>query len=454
MSVRHIVAGGLLGLFLFPVGGVYGQNPDLLLRVQAPTVELTTDSEFTAAVLLDSAVDNIQGWSLGVAHDPAVLELLGAEAGATTSTIKNGGEPDFLVINTEPNVGSGVTMAVVIALTLPITLDAGQDYELLRMSYRVVADPAQEDPCVPVEGSLAFSSALGDPAVATVVTVAGSTETPTIQDATVTVRCPGTLEFTRCEGDTENVYLEWIFGGAPTWDFLFIYRDGELLDSLSPDATSYTDEGLAPGDYQYTLLTFIVDDPTNPALIFGFCTATVIPVTIESVEPQSGYLLGGTEITVTGTAFTTAETTTLTFFDGESELPVELLEIVSETELRAATPESPRLGFWSLRLENERGVAEFSDAFEYGFIRGEANLDGTMDLSDGLFILGFLFLGETPPPCRDAADTNDDGLVDISDGIRVLAFLFLGDAPPPPPYPEAGQDPTEDDLGCLDDAGV
>jgi hypothetical protein len=319
------------------------------------------------------------------------------------------------------------------------------------MSYRVVADPTLVDPCVPIQGTIAFSNALGDPPVSTVVTVSGSTRTPTTVDAPLTVRCPGTLEISRCEGDTENVYLEWELGGTPGWDFLFLYRDGTLLATLASDATSYTDEDLEPGDYVYTLVTFVVDDPAEPQLVFTYCTGTVIPVTITSIEPSMGYWIGGDTVTVRGTAFTSAETTTLSFFDGEQTLPLQVTEIVSPEELRAVTPESPRLGRYGLRIQNERGSAELPDSFEYGFVRAEANADGKVDISDGIFILDFFYLGNAVPRCMDAVDTTDDGIHDISDAIRIFSFLFLGGAPPPAPFAGPGRDTTPDAFGCLEE---
>jgi hypothetical protein len=51
-------------------------------------------------------------------------------------------------------------------------------------------------------------------------------------------------------------------------------------------------------------------------------------------------------------------------------------------------------------------------------------------------------------PCLDAGDGNDDGTLDITDAIFILAHLFLGGPAPPRPYPEPGDDPTPDALGC------
>jgi len=164
-----------------------------------------------------------------------------------------------------------------------------------------------------------------------------------------------------------------------------------------------------------------------------------------------GNWIGGDTVTVRGTAFTTKEQTTLVFFDADRTLPLEVLEVVSENELQATTPEAPRIGLFSLRIENERGSAERAYAFEYGFVRGDADADGRINITDGVFILNFLFLGDIGPPCMDAADATDEANVNISDSIRLFSFLFLGADPPPAPYPGPGADPTTNDsLGCLD----
>lgn len=83
------------------------------------------------------------------------------------------------------------------------------------------------------------------------------------------------------------------------------------------------------------------------------------------------------------------------------------------------------------------------------FLRGEANSDGTRDISDASFILGYLFLGGTPPGCLDSADVNDDGTLDISDPVTLLGHLFTGTSPVlPAPFETCGGDPTPDNLGC------
>ncbi|MEM7231619.1 MAG: LamG domain-containing protein [Planctomycetota bacterium] len=83
------------------------------------------------------------------------------------------------------------------------------------------------------------------------------------------------------------------------------------------------------------------------------------------------------------------------------------------------------------------------------FIRGDGDASGAINITDGIFILNFLFLGGPDPLCADSADADDSGSINITDGIFVLNFLFLGGPNPPAPYPDCGLDSEEDDgLTC------
>lgn len=85
------------------------------------------------------------------------------------------------------------------------------------------------------------------------------------------------------------------------------------------------------------------------------------------------------------------------------------------------------------------------------FVRGDANIDGAIDVSDALTQLASLFVPGTPAlPCADAADTNDDGQTDVSDVIATLSYLFVPGSPPPPAPDACGIDPTADPLLCTD----
>ena len=79
------------------------------------------------------------------------------------------------------------------------------------------------------------------------------------------------------------------------------------------------------------------------------------------------------------------------------------------------------------------------------FVRGDANADGQINITDGVFILDFLFGGATVP-CREAANAGGGDDLNISDGIFLLQFLFSSGSPPPAPYPDCGS--TGGDVDC------
>jgi hypothetical protein len=91
------------------------------------------------------------------------------------------------------------------------------------------------------------------------------------------------------------------------------------------------------------------------------------------------------------------------------------------------------------------------DAGDLEFLRGDANTDGTLSISDGLAIRRFLFNGDRPPTCLDSADANDDGQINVTDYIMILNHLFLGGPPLPEPFETIGFDPTTDDrIHCAE----
>jgi hypothetical protein len=84
------------------------------------------------------------------------------------------------------------------------------------------------------------------------------------------------------------------------------------------------------------------------------------------------------------------------------------------------------------------------------YVRGDCNNDGVLDISDVVSNLAYQFGHQNAMDrlCTDAADVNDDGDIDIADVIYSLGYLFAQGPPPPAPFPVAGEDPTEDGLGC------
>jgi hypothetical protein len=84
------------------------------------------------------------------------------------------------------------------------------------------------------------------------------------------------------------------------------------------------------------------------------------------------------------------------------------------------------------------------------FRHGDCNQDGSTNLTDGIFLLNFLFLGGTEPGCPAACNNNGSGSLNITTAVFIFNFLFLGGPAPPDPRVDCGFSTAGGDvaLGC------
>ncbi len=85
------------------------------------------------------------------------------------------------------------------------------------------------------------------------------------------------------------------------------------------------------------------------------------------------------------------------------------------------------------------------------FVRGDANRDDSVDVSDAVSLLNWLFAGTAAAPgCLAAANVNDDSTVDFTDAIYLLTHIFLGGPAPRAPFPGCGASelPADEQVGC------
>jgi hypothetical protein len=94
---------------------------------------------------------------------------------------------------------------------------------------------------------------------------------------------------------------------------------------------------------------------------------------------------------------------------------------------------------------NQNGVPDACE--QTTFLRGDADANGSVNITDAVRILNVLFLGLGSIACDDTADADDNGSANITDAIRILNVLFLGiGVIPSPGFEACGPDPTEDAL--------
>jgi len=74
-------------------------------------------------------------------------------------------------------------------------------------------------------------------------------------------------------------------------------------------------------------------------------------------------------------------------------------------------------------------------------MRGDANVDGGVDITHPIVLVGHLFSGAPQPPWLDAADADDSGSVELPDVLVLLTYLYQGAQPLPAPGPPAWFDP-------------
>jgi hypothetical protein len=69
-------------------------------------------------------------------------------------------------------------------------------------------------------------------------------------------------------------------------------------------------------------------------------------------------------------------------------------------------------------------------AFTTGYLRGDANGDGLINVVDVVYLINYLFISGPAPNPLEAGDCNCDGNVDVSDVVYLINYLFIGGPSP------------------------
>jgi len=269
------------------------------------------------------------------------------------------------------------------------------------------------------------------------------------------------LEITTSGGEpfaTSGVMID-LEGKAPAdVFFLIVSRGGIVLEPTPLTEFSTTDVlgwkvtgiPIPPGTNEIEVLGLSSrGDIVDRDLIEVTSTSDWAPPGIVDVDPDT--VLPGDPFVIQGEELHDG---VRVFFDGGIEAAGVTYRSATDPErITARVPAELLPGLTTLVIRNADGQESEPWPFTVAepgslFVRGDANLDYRIDISDGLKVLLHLFAGE-PVTCLDALDTNDSGSLEITDAILLLDHLFRGGATPSEPHPFAGEDPTSGDaLDC------
>jgi Bacterial Ig-like domain (group 3)/IPT/TIG domain/Beta-propeller repeat/Dockerin type I domain len=229
---------------------------------------------------------------------------------------------------------------------------------------------------------------------------------------------------------TATVVPNVVAGTIPTGTVQF--KDGAAFlyspGTLSSGAASITVSNLVPGTHSITAeYSGDADNaPNTSAPLVQTVTGSGSPVTITNISPRTGPVGGGTNVTITGTAFRGSGMAFATVtFGGVSATNV---TVVSSTTITATTP-AHAAGTVDVSVMNSDGQSGvLASGFTFQTVpNGDANGDGQVTVSDVFYLINHLFASG---PAAIAGDANGDGIVTVADVFYLINYLFAGGPPP------------------------
>jgi hypothetical protein len=377
--------------------------------------------------------DPVHAFSLSLAYDPSVLTLKQiTDEGTATAEV----QAEFF----QPTIDNANGIAV-----LGVILSYGDPYSNLQFgpspdTARRVAvlnfDIAAGAP--PGDYPIELIDGIGSPSVSNVFSTAGTTILPILQDGTVTVNNENVFRLDTASAIPGGQVAVHAYAKHPAtlqgYSIAFLF-DKAVLTYVSATCLG-TDAALSvrPNTIEVFQPKIKLDfSSTLARLTVGAVTDFVPPFTAHEIpaSPTSFQSLAKFTFDVADDPALLGTGTDLVFHNGGVTDGNNTLIIESESYMPAF--EDGRVNFISAPT----------------FRRGYVNIDGRLDISDGIVMLGYLFLGGTWPECMDAADVNDDNRADLSDAISLFNYLFGGGLAPRTPFEICGPDPTPSTLGCV-----
>lgn len=438
--------------FIPPGGGPGGggstggpPNPDYVLSV-GNGIGFNGDVVATQVTLdiAAAATEEVLGWSFSVCHDPALVTItdaqLGVDAlsGGQSPTNPNGGIGGFGTVDLLPDgVASGVIRDIFGVNTLP----AGTGYVLLDIDYTVIGQSgiADLDFCTPATAGAVTRNEVMFPS--------GNTATATTQSGEITIGINGPLYTFSLPDvtqgfDSSSGAAAFTVGvavsedpGSPNFPnathgfSMSLGHDAGVLSATGAAAGAGLSALNAGAGPEFFSVNVLADGITIGAVYSLMSAAEIVLFDVAAEAASIDYA------TNAGALQGTINPTT-TVLDWMSLGTPSVDNLVAVDFAGATVP-----------VLRSNGSVTLVPGGPF-FVRGDCSADGSYNLGDPLAILGHLFNSTGPLACDDACDGNDDGSVNLTDVVFLLENLFAGGANPPAPIGTCGADPTNDSMSC------
>ena len=464
---RGPIAGLVLTLatVLLTNGSLLAQDPslyDLEIRVDKEIYNPGDAVQATVGVVTREA--GIQGWSYGVRHDTALLTIDSLDYDSSDAkAAEDGGFSQNRIIE-EDGVNVGFIQAVVLTLAGMAEVPASPDnlFSFVTASYTVSGD-ACAGQNGNVETSLDFVEDLavpGSPPVELNLTVGGRAVIPErIVVGQVNIMCEqvgGELALSIDFNDDNNELLAdesttldvHVLGSASNgsadvqgWSYgVSVDRDAIIPVDAAPGADAAALNGGSGPDVALYDLNDMSNDGSVTGITVGVVVAAAAPANevlpigdgetkhLDTITFRSAKTLGAGE----------TEDTTIAFVETLGDIggrdPIEVLFVLAG---EGVSPDSTDTKTITLVGVDGGDVPRF--------IRGDANNDSRVDISDGIWILVMLFAGGETTACMPAANADSNDEINMSDAMYIFNWRLQPNrtpdnlAPAPgAPFPNCG----------------
>ena len=257
---------------------------------------------------------------------------------------------------------------------------------------------------------------------------------------------PGPHQMT-CSVSGFGVLVEWdVPLGVGETVKASLFRDGELLADLQADQMFFRDEFVEAGPHTYRMEIVRVNEGPGDLIAEHECTVESpalqcdvfggggpppqILIHWRPLDSDSG--ASGIHILRDGELIAELPTTAFTY-EGEPSVGTSEYCVVaagSDSGPDGRPVDDVLIGCCEATLV----IPNFN-----GFIRGDCNVDGAVDISDALCVLFDRFVPGSQTTCASTLDADDSGAADVADIVFLLEYLFRQGSAPPSPFPNCGE---------------